>query len=82
MCDISVCRVLEVLSGLAVGKEEVDMERMGNIINRQMLSILNNVSSPFTLPSSLSQFLSLSLTHALFAGGVLASQLLCLCSHR
>ena len=38
-----VCRALEVLSDLASGKEDVDMERMNNLVKRQMLTILDHV---------------------------------------
>lgn len=44
MFDCVEYRVLEVLSDISEGKEEVDMERMGNIINRQILSVRNSVS--------------------------------------
>ena len=51
-----VPRVMEVLSDVASGKEEVDMERMNNLVRRQMLTTLENVSSKnLTQPSLLLQ---------------------------
>ena len=45
-----VCRALEVLSDLVSGKEEMDMERMNNLIKRQLLTILDHVRRHIKLP--------------------------------
>ena len=41
MCD--VLRVLEVLLGLAEGREELDTERMSSIIKRKIKNVMNQV---------------------------------------
>ena len=40
---VGLCRVLGVLSGVADGTEEVDMNRMQSVIKRQILTRLNQV---------------------------------------
>ena len=44
VCTSFTCRVLEVLSGIAEGREEIDMERMSSIIKRKIKNVLNQVS--------------------------------------
>jgi hypothetical protein len=39
-----VCRVLEVLSGIGGGREELDLKRFSSIIKRKIKNVLNHVS--------------------------------------
>lgn len=39
-----VCRVLEVLSGIGGGREQLDLKRLSSIIKRKIKNVLNHVS--------------------------------------
>ena len=43
-------RVLQLLSNIAAGKEEVNMTRMGNVVQRQILDTLSNVRLSYLDP--------------------------------
>lgn len=43
LCVLLLCRVLEVLTGIAEGREKLDLKRFSSIIKRKIKNVLNQV---------------------------------------
>ena len=68
-----VCRALEVLSDLASGKEDVDVERMNNLVKRQMLTILDHVRRHIKLPQTQPTYHAPLFYHGTCSGRIIRS---------
>ena len=52
LCVLLLCRVLEVLTGIAEGREKLDLKRFSSIIKRKIKNVLNQVSKIIILEPS------------------------------